>query len=335
MSKWRLENKTGKVFDKDVKMMKKKGFVWLVALALVLVATGLIYMQDLVRSKEYELVRLRGDVELLRSAYLDLSGTHVVSQCTDIRVKDRAGDSLLLRSVASDGPRLGLYISRSQCEPCWEEALARLERLMREEKLAAAPFVLADSYNPREFKLLRQRHKSPVPFYSVGREFAIEHLTRPNSPFYFILYPDGTWSSVFYADGLYGLLGDDYFRMAASLCRHNAAPLPQAGVPAKKQAGLVLVNSSVDLGKVRLRKKYTAVFRVRNEGDKACVIQHAHPLCNCLSLEEVPHVVLPGDTASFKVAFLSTGKGFVRRSVQFRVKDNPATYLLSVQAQVE
>ncbi len=315
--------------------MKKKGVVWSVGLALVLVATGLIYVKDLLQSKEYELVKLRGDVELLRSAYLDLSGIHTVSSCAGIRVKDRVGDTLLLRSVASDGPRLGLYISRNQCEPCWEEALAHLEWLVREKKLTTSPFVLAESYNSRDFKLLHQRHKSSVPFYSIGKEFAVEHLTRANNPFFFILYPNGAWSSIFYVDGLYGLLGDDYFQMAANLCRHNVAPLPQAGQPAKKQAGLVLVNNSVDLGKVRLRKKYTAVFRVKNEGDQACIIQNTHPLCNCLSLEDVPHVVLPGDTASFKVAFLSTSKGFVRRSVQFRVKDHPATYLLSVQAQVE
>ena len=304
-------------------------------LGVMSVFTVILYMWDRLQDKERELVRVQGDVELLRSSYLDLSRNCASWITGDIVVRNFAGDTVELRSLASDGPRLGLYIAGNQCESCWKAALAYLERMMHDKEAGRKPFIVAGRYNPREYRLLRQQVEVSFPVYPVCGGEDMARIEAMGEPFYFVLQPDGSWSSVFFPDGLYEVLGDTYFTAVSQLMQSTGSRHPISRQDTDERKGLVLLNDKVNLGKVGLRKKQTAVFRIKNTGMEPCIIRDAHPLCNCLSLEKVPHVVAPGDTACFKVAFLSSRKGLVRRSVRFRIEGSSVIYMLRIEARVE
>jgi len=237
-------------------------------------------------------------------------------------------DSMILANLIDKGARIGLFIDRFQCEDCWMRAVAFLKKETKNNHLLK-PFILASSYNQRNFFLLNQRYKMPFPVYLLDRPEEITFLLNENQPFYFVLNQDGTMNYIFYPEGLYEQIGEFYLKSVTQYCFQNAK-FPQNHY----KSPIALLNPSVDLGKISIRQKKEIIFNIKNTGTNKCSIKNVHPSCNCILLESAPDYILPQQTGKIKVAFLSVVKGQIEREMQFSIDQSQTVYHLKIKANV-
>lgn len=312
--------------------MRKRTILFFVFFA-ILVFTGFSYYNDIRIKQEQELVKQKGDLEVLQNKLLRHIDLIKIRLPLNLPLYDLQKHLFLsLSEIANENSRIGLYIDRAQCESCWQDALAYLNKKTLQIKDMPTPFVLAGGYNVRELKLLSLRYKAAFPMYAIEKYPEMDYLTKSNYPFFFILSPDGIISSVFYPDGGYFQIGEMYFKTMAKKCQKDK-PVART-VSTVKIPGIELLNPIVDLGEVHMRKKKTAIFSVRNSGNKKCTIKDVRTQCNCTMLESTPKIILPGETAEFKINFLSANKGEVIRAVEFVTDQSTETYELKIKAKV-
>ncbi|MEG1730005.1 MAG: DUF1573 domain-containing protein, partial [Bacteroidaceae bacterium] len=122
-------------------------------------------------------------------------------------------------------------------------------------------------------------------------------------------------SSIYYpSDNTRHLMTDCYFDYVTNICKKKQA---DRVIDEKNTTELDLMNSVVDLGSVHFRKKYEAVFKVKNKGHKKCVITNVTTSCSCVISNSSPNVIQPGEIGEFRVRFLSTTKGDFSRTLSF------------------
>ena len=289
--------------------------------------TYFVYLNDLKRDAELKLSDMEDSYKMLQSHFLrQISQTEAYIKPDTPLFSPTENDSTLA-SLTLHGKRFCLYIERSQCEECWERALAYLEKETSNMNYRPSPIILASGYNRRDFLLMLERHHIKYPVYLLERPWEIEDFLSHNQPFYFILEKDGRMKSIFYPEGIYELMGERYLRHITAYCFPDTKDV-------HTNADIELLNPQVDLGKVPLRQKRIVELRIRNKGKQKCNIKNVIPTCNCVLVEGFPEAILPGETDTIRVSFLSTNKGAVEREVRVTVKGENTPYVFTITGDV-
>lgn len=309
-------------------MNKKRKNLITIIVSLICVFTLFVYLNDQKRDAELKLSDKEEGFSRLQSHFLQ----HVEMLSGRIKPEtplySRNAPDSTIANLSAKGPRFGLYIERAQCEQCWERALAFLEKTVPNISYMPKPIILASGYNRCDLQLTLNRHKISYPVYLLDRPWEIEPLLAANQPFYFILETDGNMRAVLYPEDMYELIGEPYLNYVAKYC------YPDSIAAVQSTSDIELINPEVDLGEVPMRKKRTVEVSIRNNGKGKCIIKSVQPTCNCVLVEGYPTAILPGETETIKVAFLSSTTGPIQRNVLVLVEGEKNPYIFKLKGKV-
>lgn len=289
--------------------------------------TYFVYLNDMKRNAELNLSEKEDSLIIMRSHFLKQIELTEARVSPDGKFFSQTEADSTIRSLTLNGKRFGLFVERSQCEQCWERALAYLEKNVHDIKYMPEPIILVSGYNRRDFQLMLKRHHISFPVYLIDRPWEIENLLYSNQPFYFVLDKDGRMKYIFYPEGMYELMGRECLRHVTAYC------FPEA-TGDNSRSDIELVNPEVDLGTVSLRQKRTVELCIRNNGKNKRRIRNIIPSCNCLLVEDDPETILPGNVGTITVSFLSHNKGQVKREVQVSVEGEVHPYVFKLTGNV-
>ncbi len=304
-----------------------KKFGGILAIILIGIFTYFVYLNDQKRDAEMKLSEKEDTLSIIKSHLLQQIGFTEAVINPETSLYSQVGNDSTIASLTTKGKRFCLYIERSQCEDCWERALAFLERSDSVIKYLPAPIIIASGYNRRDFLLMLERHTIKYPVYLIDRPWEIDNLLCRNQPFYFILEKGGRMTSIFYPEGMYELMGDVYLRHVAKYCFPDS-------IEKNAKADIEILNPEIDLGTVSLRQKCIVELGLRNRGKNKCRIKNVMPTCNCLLVERVPEAILPGEVEMIKVTFLSNNKGTIKREVQVSMEGEEHPYVFKLTGNV-
>lgn len=291
--------------------------------------TAITYYTDIVNEQDIEISKLTNTAVRLEDKLMKQVEAIRYKLPDSTRVCNSQKEKVNLISLVEDGPRIGLYIDRLQCEPCWQAELNGLAYYLQKTEGLPQPFVLAANYNVREVKLLAQRNATDIPMYITDELEALNHISKLRKPFFFVLEPDGTVASVYYPDEQSIASDSIYFNTIARKYRKTAKPVA-THQEQNGQQSLHILKEKIDIGEVGMRKKKEVVFQLANEGKEACDIYDIRMSCTCLMLKSMPQVILPGETGEIRVNFLSTSKGRFSRTLQLTTSTRNLPYTLTI-----
>ncbi len=101
------------------------------------------------------------------------------------------------------------------------------------------------------------------------------------------------------------------------------------------QAHISVDSATYDFGSIQQGVSVEHTFRIRNTGDQPLVISAVEPACGCVTVSYPKQPLMPGDSASIGVKFLSKGKnGFQLRSAAVYSNADNSTIQLYMKGEV-
>ena len=252
--------------------------------------------------------------------WLAIQANSAIYDFSKVIVSDSTGTAVPIMQLAGNGKRIGLYVDNSQCIPCWEKEVNYLKTVMQQNKDLEQPFLVVCGFNARELRVMKKEYAVSFPIYTLLPPLNVEmnFLASRGMPFFFAIQADGVMSSILFPDDAVRPLMNEYFEAFANSIKKAV----------KKEEGITLLNSIIDLGQIRPRKKYDLVFSIRNDSKKECILNEVSFSCDCISNRSYPNVILPGETGKITMTFLSTDIGAFQREILVKTNFREEPYKL-------
>lgn len=239
-------------------------------------------------------------------------------------VKDAYGQVSTLRALGVPGGRLFLYIDRAHCTSCWKKDMEVLSALSDMPLCARDMAVVASGFSGRELNIMRQNTTQDI--YDAGDGKSLPGaLTKFSLPFFFVLTQDGKLALPYFPSK-----EDDekflrnYLALAESrMKKHEVDAQPHSS---SGTHSLVVENENLDLGGVRIRRKASGEFVLKNVGDTDCVVQQIHPTCSCILIDDYPKVIKAGETGCVRFTTVQTNKGTFHHSIRVQTDSDSEVY---------
>lgn len=104
-------------------------------------------------------------------------------------------------------------------------------------------------------------------------------------------------------------------------CHENSAPgavlTGEKGIKHQSLTSIQWIDSTLDLGKIKMGDTIVMRFRFANTGNLPLIIENAETSCSCTRIAEIPAAVPPGGKGEI-VAIFDTRKsivGFIRKGI--------------------
>lgn len=296
--------------------MKQK-MITLSCFFLVILFSVFVYYKDTTDTLSKQNSEYENNMETIKNKYLQQIDAIAYTFPDSAFFSGTNGKTYTIEQLI-DTPRIGLYIDPMQCQSCWKDDLKYLNYIRDKLQITTRPLVLCNQYSRREMSLLQE--KVGYPLYKIEKSAGVlDPLIKFNMPFFFLIDHRGTVSSAFFLSRELPMdIGELYFKMAKKRCRETDAAAETG--PKATADDLVLLNPTVDLGEIGLRTKTKVNFQVKNKSKEKCVVLNTNTSCNCIVLDILPNIILPGETETFTVNYVASTNG--RFNQTFRLYTN-------------
>lgn len=242
-------------------------------------------------------------------------------------VGDAYGQATTLLALCGQGSRLFLYIDRAHCTSCWKKDVEVMHALTDKPECARDMAVMASGFVGRELSIMRQN--TGLDIYDAGAGEALPSALRKFSlPFFFVLTQDGKLVLPYYPSN-----EDDekflrnYLALAESRMKEahaSARPRPNSDV-----RSLQVENENLDMGEVRIRRKASGEFVLKNMGDADCELQQIYPTCSCILIDDYPKVIKAGEAGRARFTTVQTNPGAFHHSIRVQTNLDAEAYSLT------
>lgn len=268
----------------------------------------------------------RRDIVVLKDHFLNQINQMKLNINDSISFRDTSGNKIGLSQI-TNGTRLGIYMDTYGCDMCSKEAIEYVRKKIGISPTIPAPFIIANSNNsnPRDLKLFSR--KIPFPLYSIDVRLDknMMYLSELHKPFYFLLETNGTMSSVFFAQEDINLVfRDDYFaKILNKISIKDAAK------------SLNIVPKDMDLGEIKIRKKYNITFTIENNTTTNCWITSIKSYCGCItSHKKDNYAIAPGKVDTVTASIVLTDEGQFSRQILLETNYRKEPYIFTVSGTV-
>ena len=108
-------------------------------------------------------------------------------------------------------------------------------------------------------------------------------------------------------------------------------PLNMAETDKTPQTSVSIPSTEISMGDFPWQEEQTAVFTLKNTGDKPLVIQDAVTSCGCLHVSFTQQPVLPGDEAEVHATYKADNPGYFSKSITVYTNAGDAPMKLRVR----
>ena len=242
-------------------------------------------------------------------------------------VRDVYKQTTTLLDLSNQGSRLFLYIDRSHCTSCWKKDIEAITNLADKPECIQNIAVLASGFLGRELDILRQT--TGLDIYNAGIGETLPNALRKFSlPFFFVLTQDGKVILPYYPSH-----EDDekflrnYLALAES--RMEKTHVNTQSRPSRDAPNIVVDKENLDIGEVRIRRKASGEFALKNVGSTDCEIHQIYSTCSCVLIDEYPKVIKAGKTSYVRFTTVQTTKGAFHHSIRVKISPNSENYALT------
>lgn len=258
----------------------------------------------------------------LKKALLEKINNESVEITSEWEVRDGQMKRMSLDEILKDGPRLCLFIDRSQCDVCWKKAIDFIKDNVKGQDLAQVCILLSD-FQPNDIRQF-QTIAAPISIYylaNMPQELA-SRIERGKT-YFFVLENPHMISRVFESDGLYESIGKEYIQGFQKLLHH-----------AKSSQQIVRgINPEIVRDSLSLRKKEAFLLRVENAGRQQVGIAKVTPSCTCIGVDDFPKYIMPHSVGEINVVLVPETKGWMMRTITVQL-DNGQELEFNIEAHV-
>lgn len=258
----------------------------------------------------------------LKNALLEKINNESVEITSEWEVRDGQMKRTSLDEILKDGPRLCLFIDRSQCDACWKKAIDFIKENFKERDLSQV-CILLSGFQPNDMRQF-QTIASGIPIYylaNMPQELASK--IDWGKTYFFVLENPHMISRVFESDGLYESIGREYIQGFQKLSRQAKS----------SQQVVRAINPEIVRDSLSLRKKEVFLLRVENAGRQQVGITKVTPSCTCIRVEDYPKYVMPHSIGEITVVLVPETKGWMMRTITVQL-DNGQELEFNIEAHV-
>lgn len=207
--------------------------------------------------------------------------------------------------LTSKGPRLCLFLHKSQCDLCRNEALEYFEECGSLYKWLK-PVVLLSGFKPND--LIQMEHSYSFPLFLVDERWEIDAETQKDYPILMVLNQKGKINYVFPLEDKSPYIKEEYVKRVNAYCQtSNRKPRIRA------------INANIQLGNIELRRKVVVKLLLENVSSQDCKVVNIEPSCDCIRIEDFTKVIYAESKGFVKVTLVPERKGTLYRTVSVKL----------------
>lgn len=251
----------------------------------------------------------------------DFSGYYKFSE--DFIVKDIDGKSLMLRDIINKST-IVLYIDRFQCQSCFVEEINELKERIKKDIIDIQPVIFAGNFQLRDFKALIKSEGVDIESYMVDctQSDFLGKMCKSGHPYFFLIRDDYEVSNVFFSNNkTRPHLNERYF------INLNKVSKMDMNEDMNEDNNLMIIEPTINLGNIKLKKKYSTTFEIKNNGQTPIVINSISSSCGCVIPSRDITPLMPGSSRHINVDIIPTERGDFSKSITLDVRSKKSPFI--------
>lgn len=203
-----------------------------------IIVTLLLMVNSYKQSCEMQTKKCLGEKVRITNSYLRNIQTTKIKMQNAWQLTDAKLNKLTTDDVLRNGSKLCVYVSKRQCNVCWNRVISYLAEKVDTSKVV----VLLSDFQSHDVLGIAQ--KIPFACYLVDEAPELTTYSQQNEPLVFVMEQNKTLHSVFFIDEMYESMGEDYLRSVMPILKEKHLI-----------RSVVAINPEITIEKLRLRKK--------------------------------------------------------------------------------
>lgn len=221
--------------------------------------------------------------------------------------------------LTSKGPRLCLFLHKSQCDLCRNEALEYFEECRSLYKWLN-PVVLLSGFKPNDLIKLEQLYS--LPLFLMDERLEIDVESQKDYPILLVLNQNEKVNYVFPLKDKSPYIKEEYVKRANAYCQVM-----------NRQPKIRAINANIQLGNIELRRKVVVNLLLENVSGQDYNVVDIEPSCDCIRIEDFTKVIKAESKGFVKVTLVPERKGTLYRTVSVKLA-NAQTVDFEINANV-
>ena len=242
-------------------------------------------------------------------------------EITDINDNTRS-----LRNSCTEG-RFAIYIDRKHCSSCWKKDIEVLLSLSDVPVCAKSLVIVAKDFESRELKIIHR--DTGLEVYDAGtKEIMPYALTQFSLPFFFALSPNGKIILPYYPSNEDN---ERFFRNYLSLVENRLKhdTKKRETDTGKQQGMLIIKNANLNMGTVKMQRKASGMYEIKNAGRRDVIIRQIYPSCSCVLIDDYPKIIKAGETGIIRFTMVQSTRGQFHHSIQIQTDLDSKPYTMN------
>lgn len=258
----------------------------------------------------------------LKKALLEKINNESLEVTSEWDIRDVQMKRTSLDEILKTGPRLCLFIDRSQCDVCWKKAIDFIKDNVKGKNLSQVCIMLS-GFQPNDMRQFQSIAADIPIYYLVDMPQELAGKIEKGKTYFFVLENARLISHLFEPEGLYESMGKEYIQGFQKLSR----------LAKSSQQFVRAINPEIVRDSLSLRKKEAFLLRVENAGRQQVGITKVSPSCTCIMVEDFPKYMMPHSIGEIKVVLVPETKGWMMRTITVEL-DNGQELEFNIEAHV-
>lgn len=215
------------------------------------------------------------DIAKRVAMHSDYCGTSILEDSLSIQSLTKG--ELLLKQVISE-KKFVIYFNKNQCDDCIRKLIMEVENAFNNSDLNERIILLASNYSIRELMVFKKTNHIHYPIFLIedNNSSFFCKMSQSNQPFSFVIDSTLQIGNIFFPDEKTKLyLNSRYYNNIIS-------ELNSLGTEISNPSDIIIDKTVVNLGKIKIRKKYSGSIKVTNIGNTSVDFKSISSNCSCL-----------------------------------------------------
>jgi len=233
------------------------------------------------------------------------------------------GNNVFMKDIIKR-PTLIIYMDQFQCRKCILDAVKEVQYRFNQEFKDLSPIIFVGNSNLREAKAFLESNKIKFNCYltNINDSGFLDKMQKASFPYFFLINKNLEVSNIFFPSIITNsFLSKRYFNNIQKYLNEKVIE------EITDSSSLKIINPSVNLGNVKMRKKYSITFDIVNQGNRTRYFNAISSSCECV----IPHMDLmplkPDSIRHINIDIIPTSKGEFSKIITLEEKLKESQYV--------